>query len=208
MKFAKMLDWRVLALLAFVPAAIPPAHAQMATARVDELLGNFIASGAQQCAASKADATVKNLKAQGKVLEAYQAESSMQAVCVCMPSQARALLKKLPPAQRETRVTQEEFAQKYLPQIMNRCAGEAMKTSFGEGCAERLAGYRRNPAPYCACMWSRLDELSEQELSQIAKENAAYMPAAAAAKQKGLPLPKRPPALDQLKAFDEACAAP
>jgi len=208
MKIAKRLDLRVLALLAFVPAAIPPSHAQMATAQVDELLRNFIASGEQRCAANKSDSTVKNLKAQGKVHEAYQVESSIQTVCVCVPSKARALLKKLPPAQRETRVTEEEFAQKYLPRIMNQCAGEAMKASFGEGCAERLGGYRRNPAPYCACMWSRLDELSEQELSQIARENAAYMPAATEARKKGLPLPKRPPALDQMKALDEACAAP
>jgi hypothetical protein len=71
-----------------------------------------------------------------------------------------------------------------------------------------MAPYRPDTAKYCSCMASRFDELSEAEVGQMAKENSDYMPAAAAAKQKGLPLPKRPPALDQMKAFDEACAAP
>jgi hypothetical protein len=206
MKFSRKIALGILAGLALAGASIPPAQSQMATARLDELLPNFISSGQRRCTAAQSDPAVQNLRAQGKILEAYEAESSIHTVCVCMPTQARAMLKKLPAAQREARVTQEEFAQKYLPRIMNTCAGEAIKASYGEGCAERVGGYRRTPLEYCGCMKSRLDELTESELSQIAKDNAAYVPAATEARKKGLPLPKRPAALDQMKAFDEACS--
>ncbi|MEJ0084812.1 MAG: hypothetical protein WDO72_03980 [Pseudomonadota bacterium] len=199
---------QALALLVVSLAAGPAAYAQMATARLDELLTNLVSMAEQKCAANKNNPLVKDLKAQGKAAEAFQAEVSIHTLCVCMPSRARALLKRLPASERETRVSQDEFTRKFLPRVVNVCAGEAMKAAYAEGCAERMAPYRPNTAKYCSCMAGRFDELSEAELSQMAKENAQYMPAAAAAKQKGLPLPKRTPALDQMKAFDEACAAP
>jgi hypothetical protein len=208
MKFAKVRSFRPLALLALSCTMGPTVQAQMATARVDELLANFVSVADQRCAANKSSTVVKDLKAQGKTAEAFQAETSIHTMCVCMPSQARGLVKRLPANEREARVTQDEFNRKYMPRIMNRCAGEAMKAAYGEGCAERMAPYRPNTARYCSCMASRFDELTAAELGQMAKENAEYMPAAAAARQKGLPLPKRTPALDQMKAFDEACAAP
>jgi len=208
LKYTQVGFLQSLALLAISCVAAAPAHAQMATARVDELLANLVSMADQKCAANKDDAWVKNLKAQGKAAEAFQAETSIHTLCVCMPSHARTMIRKLPASERETRVTQDEFTRKYLPRVMNPCAGEAMKAAYGAGCAERMAPYRPNTAKYCACMASRFDELSETELGQMAKENSDYMPAAAAAKQKGLPLPKRTPALDQMKAFDEACAAP
>jgi len=207
-KHAKVGAFQSLVLLALACITSAAAQAQMATARVDELLANFVSMADRRCAANKSDTVVKDLQAQGKAAEAFQAETSIRTMCVCMPSQARALIRKLPAAEREARVTQDEFNRRYMPRVVNHCAGEAMKAAYGEGCADRMAPYRPNTAKYCQCMASRFGELSAAELSQMAKENSEYMPAAAAAKQKGLPLPKRTPALDQMKAFDEACAAP
>ena len=188
-------------------ATTQSAQAQMATALVDDLVKGLIATSAKQCAANQNNSLVKDLEAQGKKAEAFAAATSIQTMCVCMPAHARTLLAKMSAGQREARVTESEFTEKYLSKIMNPCAGEQLKAQFGAGCAERMAPYRPSTARYCSCMDAKMNELSETQLGQMAKENAAYMPVAAEAQKKGLPLPKRPPALEQMRTFDTACAA-
>jgi len=137
----KITALRVLVALASIGvgmSAIPAAHAQMATARVDELVANLVSMAEKKCAENQGNPLAKNLEAQGKLAEAFQVKTSIQTLCVCMPSHARALLKKLPAGAREARVSQDEFTRKYLPQIMNPCAADALKAAYGEGCATQV----------------------------------------------------------------------
>jgi hypothetical protein len=176
------------------------------TATVDQFLNGFLAMSKTQCSRSGTDSLAKQYEDQGRKAEAHSMRSAEKSVCSCMPERVRWLQSTLTKEERSTKLSEAEFTKKFLPEIANKCAADQQRSTYGDGCADRLAKFRPNTEAYCSCMTSRLSELSDAELAQAGTDSADYAPRAAEAKRQGVSLPEQPPALKRMAAIDSSCA--
>ena len=146
-----------------------------------------------------------DFRTQGKPVEARQASIAEWTVCDCMPNQVGELRASLSAQDLKQQMTEAEFQKRYLPRIMSKCAAEALRATYGEGCSEQFAAALDNSAAYCECMEQSISQLSEAEALQLGFESSDYNPRAAEAAKRGDPPPARPPLLATMFSWDATC---
>ncbi|MEY4560949.1 MAG: hypothetical protein RLZZ618_226 [Pseudomonadota bacterium] len=126
-------------------------------------------------------------------------------MCECFPGEIRQLRASLSREDLSRPVSQTEFATKYMPRLINKCAANQLRSAYGDGCKERFASSARNSEKFCACMFDRIKEIPEENFFEIGLAMADYLSEAATAKERGLPAPAQPAALNQFSAIDASC---
>jgi len=170
---------------------------------VDRFLSDTTSISELKC--QNRGALEKEFKAQGKTAEARSVRLAEVMICECMPAQVKALRATLSQQALQQRMTETEFETQYTPQIVNKCAAEQLRATYGEGCSEQFAALRKNSAAYCGCMQQSLSGLSDSDIAQIGSESSEYVPRAAEAKRRGDPLPEQPRNLKRFSALEVAC---
>lgn len=174
-----------------------------ATYTVDRFFYDMISTAATKC--QDRGALERKFAEQGKMAEARSIKLAETMICDCMPTQVKALRASLPKSTLQQKITGIEFQNQYGPQIVNKCAAEQIKLTYGEGCAEAFNVSIKDSAAYCGCMNESLSRLPDSQLARIGSESADYIPRAAEAKKRGAPAPEQSPALQQFFAIDAAC---
>ena len=199
---------RIHASLALLLAALLSGIASMAAGQsttVEQILEGLTAISRAKC--QDRGALEQEFRAQGKIGEARGIRLAERNFCECVPAQVDALRASLSQQAREQRMTEEEFQAQYMPRIVNKCAAEQMRATYGEGCSEQFAAVQRNSAAYCQCMQQAVSRLADADIAQIGLESSEYMPRAAEARRRGEPPPEQTPGLKQFQAMHASCTA-
>jgi hypothetical protein len=174
---------------------------------VGELLEAFEQLGNLRCSRARApmEREAEQASAAGKLYQAYATRRMLSMMCNCMPGRAREMREDLPPAERDARVTEDEFAQRYaIPGIVHQCAALMMRKIWGEDCPHLAPAYKVNDT-YCPCMRQLVEGMSEAEIAQVGLASADYMPLAAQAAKEGKSPPPQPQTLKQFTERELAC---
>jgi len=171
---------------------------------VDQFLNSYLSVAQAQCS-KRDDSLAQQYENQGKKAEAHSIRSAAKTVCSCGPERARLLQSILSKEEKATKLSEADFTKKYLPQIVNKCAADQLKSTYADGCTDRFGKLRSNPDSYCSCMSHRLNELSDTELAQLGNDSSDWAPRAAEAMKRGLPLPEQPPTLKRFASIDASC---
>lgn len=171
---------------------------------VNQFLDGLLSMSASKCQ-NRDDALARQYESQGRIAEAHSIRSAEKMLCECMPARVKRLRSNLPPADRNRPVSEVEFTTRYMPDIVNACAGSQLRSTYGDGCADRFNGRVSNAATYCSCMSSKLREISDAEAAEIGSASADYLPLAAAAQKQGLSAPTKPPALERFGVIEMNC---
>jgi hypothetical protein len=201
------MKFSTLALLFALSGHLSPVQAQT-TATVDQFLNSFISISRSKCSGGGAESLATTYEQQGRKAEAHSIRSGEKSICSCMPERVRWLQSTLSKEERARKLSEAEFTTKYLPEIAYKCGADQLKSTYGEGCADRFAKLRPNSDAYCSCMSRQLSEISDADLGQLASDSADYAPLAMEAKKRGAPPPERPPALKRFASLDSSCAKP
>ena len=185
--------------------ALLPASAAAQSTTVDQILDGLTDISRSKC--QNRGALEQEFKAQGKIGEARGIRLAEKNFCECVPAQIDSLRASLPQQAREQRMTEPEFQAQYLPRIVNKCAAEQMRATYGEGCSEQFASAQRNSAAYCECMHKAVAQLADADIAQIGLESSDYMPRAAEARRRGEPAPEQPAGLKRFASLHASCTA-
>jgi hypothetical protein len=126
----------------------------------------------------------------------------------CVPNGVQQLAQGLSKAELASMVSEQEFTQRYLAQVLSYCSVAQFRATYADGCAAAFTKTRANSAKYCACMQEQVQALDDALVLQIGSESASYIEQAGKAKQQGLPLPAKPASVQRYSAMNAACAAP
>jgi len=170
-----------------------------------QFINGLLSVSEAQCA--KRGWLVREYERQGKAAEAYSTKNAEITICDCIPAQAKNVRDSLSKADRTSKISESAFTSKFMPQIVNKCTAEQLRSTYAEGCSERFSKIKLNSAKYCSCMSSHLTVMSDGEATQLGQESATYIPLAADAKKKGLPQPEQPPTFKRFMAKESLCSA-
>lgn len=92
-----------------------------------------------------------------------------------------------------------------MPDVVNACASAQLRSTYGDGCADRFNGRIANAGAYCSCMSSKLADISDAEIAEIGRASSEYVPLAAEAEKVGRSAPVKPLALEKFGAFEMSC---
>lgn len=173
-------------------------------ATVDQFLSGLLSISGERCQ-NKDDAQAKQYESQGRLAEAHSIRSAEKMICECMPARVRELRVSLPKEEANRNLSEAEFGAKYTPKVINKCAADQLRSTYGEGCAGRFAKLRINSEKYCSCMFGKFTAKPDEEIAEIASASADYIPKAADAKKRGLPQPERPAAIKLFTAVEASC---
>jgi hypothetical protein len=174
-------------------------------ATTNQFINDILSTAESKCAVR--GELEKKYEAQGKKAEAYSVKNAEKMICECMPNQARKVKSSLSKFQGEAKITETQFMKKYMPEIVNKCAAEQLRSTYADGCSERFAIIKKNSENYCTCMSRYLGEIPDAEATKIGMESANYLPLAADAKKRGLPPPEKPPLIKSFMEKEASCAA-
>lgn len=172
---------------------------------VDRFLNDTVSIAEVKC--RDRGALEREYAKQGKIAEARSFKLAEATLCDCMPARIKELKTSLSKSMLQQKMTEAEFQNRYVPQIVNTCAAEQLKSTYGEGCAEAFSTRIKDSATYCGCVHQSLSLLTDSDIAQIGSESADYVPRAADAQKRGAPPPEQPPAVRRFSAIDAACRA-
>jgi hypothetical protein len=180
-----------------------------AAAEATHTVGRFLSDTASIAEVKCRDrgALERKYKEQGKMAEARSVKLAETMICDCMPNQVEELRASLSASALQQQMTEAEFQSQYAPRIVNKCAAEQLRSTYGEGCGEAFATRLKNSTAYCECMYQSLSRLPDSDIARIGSESADYVPRAAEAQRRGEPIPEQPPNLKRFSAVDAACRA-
>jgi len=171
---------------------------------VDQFITGLVSMSAAKCQNSD-DRLAKQYESQGRKAEAHSIRSAEKMICECMPARAKSLRSSLSSTDRGRAVSEAEFTNRYMPEIVNACSAAQLRLTYGEGCGDRFTGRIPHAEKYCSCMSNKLTAVSDAEIAEIAIASADYIPLAAKAQKGGLPAPAKPPALERFGAIETSC---
>jgi hypothetical protein len=173
---------------------------------VDEAMRELAAVGDANCPKLQQQVELAKTQASPEVISGV--EAGYRTMCVCMPAQLKVLRSKMSPTQLNAKASLSDLQSRYMTEVVGKCGGEQLRSSYGEGCAQRFAKVRPNSEKYCRCMSAKLAKIPDAEVSALGLASAEYTPKAAEAQKKGLPPPEPEPALKRYLADDRACSTP
>jgi hypothetical protein len=165
----------------------------------------YSADIALQCAAVQEQLAA--FKVRANPLVGYTLKDAVQSLCICQPEKIHALKHTLPPEDLARAITAEEFLARFSPAVIDKCAAEQMQAMYGDECAKRFKKAKLDERKYCACMKEVVSGYTEATTAAIAADASEYLPLAAEAEQKAVPVPPRPPALEAYYQADLGCKA-
>jgi len=148
-----------------------------------------------------------HFKVKADPLTGYNLRDAVQSLCVCMPAKADTFRTTFSTDELLAVASPDEFAARFRPAVMDACAGEQLRSMYGEECPKRLKTRGVRAAAYCACMHDVVSAYSEKTAGEIANAASDYLPTAADAEKAGEPVPPRPPVLESYWQADQACKA-
>lgn len=173
----------------------------------DNTLGDelrvFSEEMAAQCKSVKEQ--LESFKMRADPITGYNLKDAVQSLCVCLPEKAEALKASLSPEELAREVSAEDFLRLMGPAATDKCAGEQMRSMYGEECRRRFRKSKLDVPKYCACMNDVVSAYSEETAAAIAAAAADYLPSAAEAELKGEAAPPRPPVLEEYFQADQRC---
>ena len=171
---------------------------------VDAFYSGFLTISSGQCQ-GKGEAQAKLYESNGQLAEAHSIRVAEKMICECIPAKIREIRATLSKAEKSRRISEADFSKNYLPAAMNPCVGAQLRSTYGNGCAERFARFTSKSASFCSCMSRKLAEVSDAEIADVGRASADYLPAVAEAKKRGQPAPEKPASLQAFGAIEASC---
>jgi len=138
------------------------------------------------------------------VIEAL--ESVHATLCECVPGKIHRVLSGLSDNARQEALSQEQFLQRFGPQIIGRCGAEQLRSQFvAPSCPAKASSIARDGQKYCECMSARVAALSDADAVKVGTQNSDYTPLAAQAAKEGRPPPEPPQPLKQFLEAETNC---
>jgi len=158
---------------------------------------------AAQCKAVQQQ--LDSFKVRSDPLTGYTLKDAVQSLCHCLPEKTRAFRDTLSAEELSSTVTAEEYAGRFNPAVIDKCAGEQLRALYGDDCRKRFKRAGVNVSSYCPCMRDVVDGYPDATIAAIAAAADEYLPRAAEAQQNGQSPPARPPVLEEYFQADQGC---
>jgi hypothetical protein len=146
-----------------------------------------------------------SFKLRSDPLTGYNLKDAVQSLCHCLPEKTQAFRDTLSAEELASDVPAEEYVRRFNPAVIDKCAGEQLRTMYGDECHKRFKRAGVDVAAYCACMRAVVSGYPDATIAAIAAAADEYLPLAAEAQQNGQPVPARPPVLDDYFQADQGC---
>lgn len=173
---------------------------------VSQALRSVMTISAQKCPGLKADLD-KARQTEKPDMFATLA-GTYRSVCICTPARIKTFRTSLSAGDLAAPFSRSDLQHRYNTEVTGQCAIEQLRTLYGSSCSQLFASRLPDSAKYCQCMSEQLSKLSARAAAALGLAYSDYLPAAADAKQKGLPAPVPAPILKKFLADERACRVP
>jgi|GEM_PF-7134765 len=148
----------------------------------------------------------KKYTSQKRPAEAESVKATMHNICTCMPKQVKKLRSSLGKEQLKRGISERQFLAQFKPLIIDKCAAEQLRFTYGKNCSVRFSQAKNNSPSYCKCMNRYVKKLKDSQISQIGRESSQYQKTANIAIEQGIEAPQKPPSYSRFLAMDERCS--